>query len=128
MQEFIEKRIKKMTAYGQSLPGAEVYFREDWGTVYFSLLGKQFGLMNPAADPQAKITLKNLPKKNEELRELYSGAIIPGYYANKTHWNSVLLSSKEVSDEQIEQLILESYQLVRAKLTKSERKTLLMND
>ena len=80
-------------------------------------------MMSPEANDDAIITLKNKPEVNEELREQYPEAIIPGYYANKTHWNSIRLAADEVTDEQIEQLILTSYELVYQKLTKNKRRT-----
>ena len=36
-----------------------------------------FGMMSDQASEDAIITLKNLPEKNEELREIYSGTVIP---------------------------------------------------
>ena len=99
-------------------------YREDWGTIYFGLIGKQLGMMSPEANDDAIITLKNKPEVNEELREQYPEAIIPGYYANKTHWNSIRLAADEVTDEQIEQLILTSYELVYQKLTKKQKEEL----
>lgn len=121
----IQKRIAHFQAYGNQLKGAKVYFREDWGTIYFDLAGKQFGMMSPEASSDALITLKNLPEKNEELRELYPGVIIPGYYANKKHWNSIKLAAEEISDSEIEAMITCSYQLVLEKLTKKQQAALL---
>lgn len=121
----IQQRIDRFRQYGQSLPQGKVYFREDWETIYFDLLGKQFGLMSPLAGENALITLKNDPEQNEELRELYPGIIIPGYYANKKHWNSIKLASSELTDSEIEQMIKKSYQLVLKKLTKKQQKEIL---
>ncbi|WP_265460137.1 MmcQ/YjbR family DNA-binding protein [Enterococcus sp. HY326] len=119
--QLITKRIEHFKDYGNSLKGAKVYFREDWGTIYFDLLGKQFGMMSPEASAESLITLKNLPEKNEELREIYPDIIIPGYYANKKHWNSIRLAAPEISDEMIETMIKTSYDLVFAKLTKAQK-------
>ncbi|WP_291290706.1 MmcQ/YjbR family DNA-binding protein [Enterococcus sp.] len=121
MNHQIQQRIDRLQSYGQSLAGANVAYREDWGTIYFGLIGKQFGMMSPEATDDAIITLKNKPEVNEELREQYPGTIIPGYYANKAHWNSIRLAADEVTDEQIEQLILTSYELVYQKLTKKQK-------
>ncbi|MGO3792501.1 MAG: MmcQ/YjbR family DNA-binding protein, partial [Enterococcus gilvus] len=67
------------------------------------------------------ITLKNLPEKNEELREMYPGVVIPGYYTNKNHWNSIKVANEELNDDTIKQLIETSYRLVYQKLTKKEK-------
>lgn len=120
-KSMIAQRIVTFKAFGETFKGAKVYFRDDWEVFYFDLQGKMFGMMSDQAREDAIITLKNLPEKNEELRELYQGIVIPGYYANKTHWNSIKLASPEVSDEEIKQMIAISYQLVYQKLTKKQK-------
>lgn len=120
-KSMIAQRIATFKAFGETFKGAKVYFRDDWEVFYFDLQGKMFGMMSDQAGEDAIITLKNLPEKNEELRELYQGIVIPGYYANKTHWNSIKLASPEVSDEEIKQMITISYQLVYQKLTKKQK-------
>ncbi|WP_302373592.1 MmcQ/YjbR family DNA-binding protein [Enterococcus asini] len=120
-KSMIAQRITTSKAFGETFKGAKVYFRDDWEVFYFDLQGKMFGMMSDQAGEDAIITLKNLPEKNEELRELYQGIVIPGYYANKTYWNSIKLASPEVSDEAIKQMITISYQLVYQKLTKKQK-------
>lgn len=117
----MQQRIETFKAFGETLKGAKVYFREDWEVLYFELQGKMFGMMSDQASEDAIITLKNLPEKNEELREIYSGTVIPGYYMNKNHWNSIKLASEELSEDAIKQLIDVSYQLIYQKLTKKEK-------
>lgn len=120
-KSMIAQRIATFKAFGETFKGAKVYFRDDWEVFYFDLQGKMFGMMSDQAGEDAIITLKNLPEKNEELREVYKDIVIPGYYANKTHWNSIKLASPEVSDEEIKQMIAVSYQLVYQKLTKKQK-------
>ena len=103
----LQQRIETFKVFGETLKGAKVYFREDWGVLYFDLQGKMFGMMSNQASEDAIITLKNLPEKNEELREIYVGIVIPGYYTNK--------------NDVIKQLIEVSYQLVYQKLTKKQK-------
>lgn len=117
-----KKRQEQLIAYGQTKKAAEVYFREDWQSYYFSLKGKCFGMMN-----QELITLKGPVAENEQLRECYQD-IIPGYYANKTHWNSIYLKTKELSTEEIQRLIDCSYQLVFQKFPKKEQRLIGQND
>ena len=107
----IEKRMLLLKAYGDKLPYAKVYYREDWDCIYFNLLGKQFGLMSKEVSEDSVITLKGKPETNEILRETYKD-VIPGYYANKKHWNSIYLKTKEIATEEIEKMILTSYELV----------------
>ncbi|XKM14436.1 hypothetical protein RCS94_04485 [Orbaceae bacterium ac157xtp] len=64
LQEYIQ--------YGQSLQGADVYYRDDWECYYFSLLGKCFGMLTTKI-----ITLKGVPEINIQLREMYKD-VTPG--------------------------------------------------
>lgn len=107
--------------YGASLPGASVYLRKDWNTFYFDLCGKQFGLMKPDVTKETFITLKNNPDTNLEFRDSYKGIIIPGYYANKKHWNSIKLASDEITIDFLNDLIKTSYCLVFEKLPKKDK-------
>lgn len=120
----IEQRIGYFMDYAAKLPGAKSYYRQDWDTNYFEVAGKMFGMMSVTGSLEAIITLKNLPEKNEELRELHPETVIPGYYANKTHWNSLYLKTTEFNDEGIYQLIQTSYQLVVAKLPRKRQQEL----
>lgn len=107
----INKRMEIFETFGNSLPHAKVYYREDWGVIYFDLLGKQFGLMTKEAREDSVITLKGNPETNEVLRETYED-VVPGYYANKKHWNSIYLRTADISNEEIKKMIETSYQLV----------------
>ncbi|AQP52877.1 hypothetical protein CBF34_06820 [Vagococcus penaei] len=125
MIKAIESKLVFCKEYGQTLPGATVTYRPDWGTVYFSVNQKQFGLMTPESTPASFITLKNDPDKNVLLREMFPEVITPGYYTNKKHWNSILLSDDEVTNQLLQQLIKESYDLVFKKLTKKDQQIIL---
>lgn len=81
-----------------------------------SYRGKMFAMMGGDATRKPIITLKCEPSRAEELRETYEG-IIPGYYMNKTHWNSIYMDAN-ISEDLLENLIQHSYDLVFAKLTK----------
>ncbi|MDY0210287.1 MAG: MmcQ/YjbR family DNA-binding protein [Acholeplasma sp.] len=106
---------KQLIEFGDSLKGAEVYYRQDWDCYYFSLLGKCFGLMNDVF-----VTLKNTPENNILLRKNHA-FITPGYYMNKQHWNSIHLKTTTLSIQQLFTLIHESYLLVYQSLKKSDR-------
>ncbi|MDQ0360678.1 MmcQ/YjbR family DNA-binding protein [Breznakia pachnodae] len=117
----IKKRTKSFIEHGNKLKGAEVYYRDDWECYYYSLNGKCFGMMGDEI-----ITLKGNPQDNEAMREMYKD-VIPGYYANKVHWNSVYLNTEELTDEDIFKMIDISYELVLSKMTKKEQKAILEN-
>ncbi len=42
----LQQRIETFKVFGETLKGAKVYFREDWGVLYFDLQGKMFGMMS----------------------------------------------------------------------------------
>ena len=120
MSQLIAERIDRFEKAADRLKGAKVYYREDWDVYYFDLLGKMFGLMTPEPREDAIITLKGQPEENDLLREQYSD-VMPGYHTNKVHWNSIKLKTDQLTDQEIEQLILQSYYLVYKKLPKSHR-------
>lgn len=109
---------------GRSWVGTEVFFKEEWGSWYFSLDGKQFALMGKDASGRDILTVKGPPEQNETLREQYED-IVPGYYCNKTHWISLLLKSDLLDDSLYQALLKQSYQLVFQKLTKKKQQEIL---
>jgi len=93
-------------------PGALVF---KVGTKMFATLAYNEG--------DLRITLKCLPELAEELRKSYD-AIIPGYYMNKKHWNTIIIDGS-IDDEFLKSLIDDSYGLVLKGLKKSEREEIL---
>ena len=80
--------------------------------------GKMFAILSTDEDPQ-RLSLKCDPTWSKELRALYP-AITPGYYLNKTHWNTLALDGS-LEDTLIEELIRHSYGLIVAALPKKQR-------
>jgi predicted DNA-binding protein (MmcQ/YjbR family) len=78
-------------------------------------------MQNPAKE--SILTLKLEPGYGQLLR-LNHKEITPGYHFNKRHWNSVSLESN-VSDELIEELIDESYNIVFKSLSKKAQSEVL---
>ncbi len=69
------------------------------------------------------ITLKLEPAKGDTLRQLYPD-IVPGYYMNKTHWNSVRPDG-EVPEDLMKEMLDEAYDIVFHSLTKKKQKEIL---
>ena len=72
----------------------------------------------PVKDGDVNIGLKCIPDLALALREKYR-AVIPGYYTNKTHWNTVILGYDVPIEEVIEMIAL-SYDLVTPKAKKKK--------
>ncbi len=74
-------------------------------------------------DGKTIITLKLEPSHGQLPREEYSD-IIPGYYMNKEHGNSVYLDSA-VPDDLLQDMIEESHELILTSLSKKARQQIL---
>lgn len=101
-------------------PGVIVRYREDWQCDYFSVADKSFCMLGTMSDGRLVMTVKGPPEENEYLREVYPD-VLPGYYANKTHWNSFLLTKTSFTSQQLASFLQQSYMLVFAKLPKKVR-------
>lgn len=79
----------------------------------YKVKGKMFALCD--IENFGSVNLKCDPIKAEELREKYP-QITGGYHMNKKHWNTVDLEG--LPHPFVKQLIRDSYELVRSRLTK----------
>ena len=83
----------------------------------YKVMGRMFALL-PVDEPLS-ISLKCDPTLAEILRENYP-AVQPGYYLNKQHWNTVTVDGS-IPDEEIWDMIDDSYDLVVKKLGRKDR-------
>ena len=97
--------------------GVKESFPFDNETLVFKVGGKIFLLMSLESQP-LKLSLKNTPEKNIELRVKYY-QIEGAYHMNKTHWNTVICEG--IKPDLIKELIDGSYDLVFKSLTKKIR-------
>ncbi len=114
--------IEKYRAFCLSLKEATEDMPFDEKTLVFSIKGKMFSSTN--IETFELINVKCEPEKAVLLREQFD-AVIPGYYMNKKHWNSIKMDHS-VSDQQIQEWIENSYRLVVSKLPKKVQKELGM--
>jgi predicted DNA-binding protein (MmcQ/YjbR family) len=84
----------------------------------FKVAARMFALVPLGAAP-GSVSLKCDPDLAIGLRRRYSG-VTPGYHLSKRHWNTVTLDGS-VPDEEVLELIDHSYDLVLARLTRSQR-------
>jgi predicted DNA-binding protein (MmcQ/YjbR family) len=101
--------------YLLSMPGAEKDFKVEWGWVRYMIRGKLYAAIVRDMDPPL-LTLKLEPAKGEFYRGQYP-VVIPGYYMNKVHWNSVRLDGT-VPEDLLREMMDESYRLVLTTLPK----------
>lgn len=118
--------VASLNHYAVSLAGARVYYRESWECDYFELAGKNFGRIGKDNEGRLQLTIKGEPEENELLRDQYH-SVVPGYYANKVHWNSIYLDGNEFEKEMLEKLIKRSYDLVKKTLSKKLQKEIEMS-
>jgi len=101
--------------------GAIKDFKVEWDVTRYLIGGKMFAMEGGDKYKKAIITLKCDPPFGEMLRQQYEH-IVPGYYMNKEHWNSVYLEG-DVPDKILQEMIDMSYQLVFSSLTKKIMKS-----
>lgn len=109
---------QEATAFALRLPKAvEDYPFGDSPAVY-KVEGRIFAFV--VSDPdRPRLSLKCEPRLAEALRAQYA-SVIPGWHLNKRHWNTIELDGT-VPDEEIEAMVVHSYECVVAKLPKATR-------
>lgn len=91
------------------------------GVAVYKVGGKMFALVPHEGEP-ATVNLKCDPEWSEVLRGAYA-AVRPGYHQNKKHWNTVVLDGS-VPDDEVEELVAHSYELVVGALPRRVREAL----
>ena len=102
-------------------PGVTKDLQPDWNWIRYQIGGKLFAAV--CLDDQDQpyyITLKLDPAEGDFLRGQYED-ILPGYYMNKTHWNSVRAQGS-VPDDLLRNLLDEAYHLVLHALPKKKQR------
>jgi len=90
--------------------------------VVYKVCGKIFLLMS-LNDSPLQFNVKCDPSKVITLREQYS-CVIPGYHMNKKHWNTITIDGS-VNNKLLIEWIDHSYEIIIARLSKTERMKLL---
>ncbi len=101
----------------RGLPGATEGYPFGEGALVFKVGGKMFAILSTEG-----VSLKCDPVFAVAFREQYP-AVTAGYHLDKRHWNTVVLDGSVPSDV-LDDWIGDSYQLVRASLTRAQRATL----
>ncbi len=98
--------------------------KAEWNWIRYQVGGKLFAAV--CLDGENKpyyITLKLEPAEGEFLRGQYED-VVPGYYMNKQHWNSIRPDGA-VPDDLLRTLLDKSYQLVLEALPKKRQAEIL---
>jgi predicted DNA-binding protein (MmcQ/YjbR family) len=85
----------------------------------YKVAGKMFALVHEQDD---SISLKCDPALAEILRQRYAD-VTPGYHLNKRHWNTIRFDAG-VPDDELREMITQSYELIVRSLTKAQREAL----
>lgn len=107
-----------------SKKGVTKDFQADWNWLRYKVDDKMFvAVCLDDNDKPVYITLKLNPIDGEFFTNSYED-IIPGYYMNKTHWNSIKADGN-VPDDVVKELLDKSYDEILNKLTKKKRAEIL---
>lgn len=97
---------------------------ENWNWVRYMIGGKMFlAVCLDDNDKPYYITLKLEPTEGDLLRQQYDD-IVPGFYMNKIHWNSIKPDG-EVPDNLLKMLADKSYDLVLNGFSKKKQQEIL---
>lgn len=118
-------RYPWIDAYLMAKPAVTKDFKPEWNWIRYMIGGKMFAAVLQDFDGKPYyINLKLEPSEGELLRRQYPD-IVPGYYSNKQHWNSVNPDG-EVPDELLKQMLDQSYSLVLHGLSKKKQQETLI--
>ena len=97
----------------------------EWNWIRYHIGGKMFAAvcLDDITGKPVYITCKLDPAEGDFLRRQYED-IIPGYYMNKVHWNSVKAEGN-VPDALLREILEKSYQLVLGGFSKKKQRALL---
>jgi Uncharacterized protein conserved in bacteria len=101
-------------------PGAVKDYKAEWGAFRYMVGGRFFVLLGGDKAGRPIASLKLEPALGDMLRQQYPD-IVPGYYLNKEHWNSVYMEGG-TPDDVLRMMINESYRLVLGGLPKKAQR------
>lgn len=98
--------------------------QESWNWIRYHVGGKMFAaICLNEEDKPYYINLKLEPLEGEFFREKYED-VIPGYYSNKVHWNSINPDGA-LPDELLKTMLDKSYALVLGGFSKKRQREIL---
>jgi len=120
---YLPERYAWVDDYCRSLTGCVSEYKVEWDVTRYMLRGKFFVLIMQTPQKERTITLKLEPGYGHLLRMNHK-EVTSGYHMNKKHWNSISLESN-FSDELLQELIDESYNILLASFSKKVQQEIL---
>ena len=99
-------------------------YKPEWEAYRYLIRDKMFVMHGGDKEGKEIITLKLEPLLGQFLRNLYEGDIVPGYYMNKVHWNSVYVEGN-VPDDVLRDMADKSYELILSGFSKKLQNEIL---
>ncbi len=109
--------------YCLALLGARRDEKMDWGVTRYLIDEKMFLMLGEDREKKEIITLKLPPAVGQLMRQDHA-EVVPGYYMNKEHWNSIDANGS-LPDALLKDMTRQSHALIFASLSKRRQKELL---
>lgn len=116
----ISEKYPWLYDYLTSKKGVVPDYKPEWDWTRFFINGKMFAAFCAAGTENALINVKCEPDFNFMLRSTYPDDIIPGYYMNKEHWNSIKINGN-VPDDVVKEMCDRGYNLILNSFSKKVR-------
>lgn len=115
-----------LIAFGKQQKGVSQDYKEEWNWDRL-LVGDKLFLAVSTLEGRPVVTLKLAPEHGDLLRQTYPDRVLPGYYMNKVHWNTIYLD-QELDLSFLKPLVQESYTLILQGFSKKKQRELLGED
>lgn len=110
-------------SYCLAMRGASKDFQEEWHATRYKVRDKMFVMAGGDREGKPILTVKLEPDYGSFLRQTFRD-IVPGYYMNKEHWNSLYLEGN-VPDNIVKEMLTRSYRLVLGSFSAKKREEIL---
>ena len=108
-------------AYCAGKKGAVRVYQEEWECWLYRVGDKMFLMDGGDKEEKPILTVKLEPGWGQVLRQEYPDVVVPGYYMNKQHWNSVYTAG-EFPEKLMKEMIDQSYALILGSLPKKRQR------
>lgn len=103
--------------------GVEKDYKPEWQATRYMVRKKMFAMQGGDKEGKPIITIKLEPMFGTLLRQQYKD-IVPGYYMNKEHWNSLYLDG-DVPDEIVKDMLDKSYLVLLCSFSKKAQQEIV---